>query len=52
LGSTVSFQVQLAGLGEHERSLGHQGVTEQQEVVDAGDERRKRGAPFLDRPLT
>src|SRR5208282_5305485 len=45
------LQAHLAGLGEHERSLGHQGVTEQN-AVDASDERRKRSAPFLDRTLT
>jgi hypothetical protein len=45
------LQAQLASLGEDERSLGHQGVAEQN-AVDAGDERPKCGSPFLDRPLT
>jgi hypothetical protein len=45
------LQAQLARLREHERSLGHQGVTEQ-DAVDAGDEGRKCGSPFLDRTLT
>jgi hypothetical protein len=45
------LQAHLAGPGEHERSLGHQDVAEQ-DVVHPGDERRKRGAPFLDWTLT
>jgi hypothetical protein len=45
------LQAHLASLGEHERSIGYQGVTEQNAVDDA-DEPQQRVSPFLERALT
>jgi hypothetical protein len=48
---TIPSRPSWQAYGEHERSLGHQGVTEQ-DAVDASDERRQCGSPFLNQTLT
>jgi hypothetical protein len=48
---TIPSRPRFARFGEHERPLGHQSVAEQ-DAVDAGDERRQCGSPFLNRTLT